>query len=349
MKELGFLHSSVRHSVRFNGQHFGTGFRHVPGGDDYRNRSVLSYHYYCLALSLIPIPGDQSIPIFDRVLCDDIEGPALFQSVEQELARVGGSSFLTEFGGCDGSPVCDEQLEWGLSAADQFLQSWAFWGNGYHSEQTMQRLSRVYARAIAGKPLSMQYIARERLFYLSYYIDPDIQQPTEIYIPAIQFPESSYLVTVNAVLQWTVDPENKNLILIQPSRQHVTSGAGAIIGVVEIRAKASITKWSELIWWKIAQATNDWLYLFSAFLLLVSQRYDDRKAYLKRSPFMVRYVLGFVSSPLNSSSWSRSIHRTSTWVMNTPRSVGHCHCHCCCLHHGMLPNMDSDRRLVWKL
>ena len=23
-----------------------SGFEHVPGGDDYRNRSVLSYHFY---------------------------------------------------------------------------------------------------------------------------------------------------------------------------------------------------------------------------------------------------------------------------------------------------------------
>jgi endoglycosylceramidase len=58
----------------------GTGFTHVPGGDQYRNLSVLSYHYYCTILQVDPVPDNGTIPTFDRVLCDDIEGPALFRS-----------------------------------------------------------------------------------------------------------------------------------------------------------------------------------------------------------------------------------------------------------------------------
>jgi endoglycosylceramidase len=58
----------------------GSGFTHVPGGDQYRDRSVFSYHYYCTILQLVPVPGNGTIPIFDRVLCDDVEGPALFES-----------------------------------------------------------------------------------------------------------------------------------------------------------------------------------------------------------------------------------------------------------------------------
>jgi endoglycosylceramidase len=59
----------------------GTGFTHVPGGDQYRDRSVLSYHYYCTILQLVPVPGNTTIPIFDRLLCDDVEGPALIRSL----------------------------------------------------------------------------------------------------------------------------------------------------------------------------------------------------------------------------------------------------------------------------
>ena len=40
------LNNSLMILVRLNGKYFGTGFTHVPGGDDYRDRSVLSYHYY---------------------------------------------------------------------------------------------------------------------------------------------------------------------------------------------------------------------------------------------------------------------------------------------------------------
>jgi endoglycosylceramidase len=219
-----------------NGKYFGTGFTHVPGGDDYRDRSVLSYHYYCIVLSITPpVPGNESIPEYDRVLCDDVEGPALFRSVQNDLAQLGGSAFLTEFGGCDGSPTCDEQLDWGLDAADQFLQSWAFWGRFLDNPSAVKRLSRIYARAIAGKPLAMQYIASQRNFYLSYYIDPTIKQPTEIYIPSLQFPQQSYNLTVNSVLKWKVDPTNNNIILVEPNEQLVKSKDQAVIGVVEIR------------------------------------------------------------------------------------------------------------------
>jgi len=221
--------------VRLNGKYFGTGFTHVPGGDDYRNRSVLSYHYYCIILSVIPVPGNSTIPTFDRVLCDDVEGPALFRSVQTDLNQLGGSAFLTEFGGCDESPTCDEQLDWGLDSADQFLQSWAYWGNFLGHTPTVKRMARIYARAIAGKPLAMQYIASQREFYLSYYIDPTITQPTEIFVPSIQFPQQSYNITVNAPLKWKLDSTNMNIILVEPNEQLVKSKDQAVIGVVQIR------------------------------------------------------------------------------------------------------------------
>jgi len=223
--------------VRLNGKYFGTGFTNVPGGNDYRNRSVLSYHYYCTVLALVPVPGNGTIPIFDRVVCDDVEGPALFRSVQNDLVQLGGSAFLTEFGGCEDSPICDEQLDWGLTAADQFLQSWAFWGNSYSDLSTIQRLSRVYARAIAGKPVSMQFLASQRLFSLSYSIDTNIKQPTEIIVPSIQYAESSYNITVNNALKWKVDSTNPNVILVEPSDQLINSKEQAVIGVIEIRPK----------------------------------------------------------------------------------------------------------------
>ena len=206
--------------VRLNGEYFGTGFTHVPGGDSYRNRSVLSYHYYCIILSLEPVPSNSTIPVADRVVCNDIEGPALFRSVQVDLDDLGGSSFLTEFGGCgDTSPTCEEQLEWGLNAADLFLQSWAFWGDFSDYAATAKRLARVYARAIAAMPysISMQYIPVDNTFYLSYLINLKIKQPTEIFVPPMRYPKSSYNVTVNDALTWKVDPTDPTIILVEPS------------------------------------------------------------------------------------------------------------------------------------
>ena len=227
-------------SVRLNGKYAGTGFTHVPGGEQYCDRSVLSYHYYCIILSLVPVPGNETIPIYDRLVCDDVEGPALFRSVQVDLTQLGGSAFLTEFGGCDESPTCDEQLDWGLDAADQYLQSWAYWGDVLGRAPTIKRLARIYARAIAGKPLAMQYASSQRTFYLSYYVDPDVKQPTEVVVPVQQFPAGSYNITVNAALKWRQDPTDANIILVEPS-QSVVKGelADPSIGIFQIRPKAS--------------------------------------------------------------------------------------------------------------
>ena len=150
---------------------------------------------------------------------------------------MGGSAFLTEFGGCDETPTCDEQLDWNLDTADQFLQSWAYWGDYLDHKPTIKRLSRIYARAIAGQPLAMQYIANQRLFYLSYYINTTIKQPTEIYVSPLLFPQQSYNITVNRGLKWKVDSVNINIILVEFDEQLAENIKQGVIGVVEIRPK----------------------------------------------------------------------------------------------------------------
>jgi endoglycosylceramidase len=52
----------------------------VPGGQAYRNRSVLSYHYYCASFG------------GNRFVCDDILGPEMFRAVAEDVAGFGGSS-----------------------------------------------------------------------------------------------------------------------------------------------------------------------------------------------------------------------------------------------------------------
>ncbi|CAF2160118.1 unnamed protein product [Rotaria magnacalcarata] len=232
------FYEPVTWGVRLNGKYFGSGFTHVPGGNDYRNRSVLSYHYYCTILSIEPVPGNTSIPVFDRVLCDDIEGPALFNSVQIDLEQLGGSAFLTEFGACDDDfPTCDDQINWSLQSADAFLQSWTYWGEFFNDPVKFKSLSRVYARAIAGRPLSMGYIASEKHFYLSYVIDKSIKEPTEIFIPSVQFPKGNYNVTVTEELKWRVDSKNPSVILVEPSDAIMNNQDKNIIGFVSIFPK----------------------------------------------------------------------------------------------------------------
>ncbi|CAF0809908.1 unnamed protein product [Adineta ricciae] len=217
--ETLIFYEPVTWGVRLNGKYFGSGFSHVPGGNNYRNRSVFSYHYYCSILQIQPVPGNETIPSFDRILCDDVEGPALFASTMIDVKQLGGSSFLTEFGGCDGSPTCDEQLEWALTYADKYFQSWAYWGIVYNDQDASKRITRPYARAIAGEPNTMQYEPNTKTFLLTYTIDTSIKQATEIFVPSLVYPKSSYNVSVNEYIRWKVDPTNSNVILVEPVEQ----------------------------------------------------------------------------------------------------------------------------------
>ena len=43
-----------------------SGFDHVPGGPEYANRSVFSYHYYCASF----VPGYNHEPYWTKNICD---------------------------------------------------------------------------------------------------------------------------------------------------------------------------------------------------------------------------------------------------------------------------------------
>lgn len=62
----------------FDGKVAGSGFTHVPGGDDYKNRSAYSYHYYCDSF----VPNWNEHPVDVRIVCDDIVGNLVFEAVD---------------------------------------------------------------------------------------------------------------------------------------------------------------------------------------------------------------------------------------------------------------------------
>ena len=57
-----------------------------------------SYHYYCWIL------GDNSkeypYPPWEKAVCNDVLGKRVFESVVDDRNRIGGGTFLTEFGDC---------------------------------------------------------------------------------------------------------------------------------------------------------------------------------------------------------------------------------------------------------
>lgn len=72
----------------------GSGFTEVPGGETYRDRSCLSYHYYCWFAS----GGDEPMPPLTKAVCDRAFGPLVFATVAEDIKQLGGAAMLTEFG-----------------------------------------------------------------------------------------------------------------------------------------------------------------------------------------------------------------------------------------------------------
>jgi len=57
---------------------------------------------------------------------------------------------------------------------------------------------------------------------------------TEIYVPFVKYPQSSYKIIVNQYLKWKVDPIDGNLIIVEASEDFLNSLLNNVIGSVEI-------------------------------------------------------------------------------------------------------------------
>jgi len=181
----------------------GSGFDQVPGGEDYRNRTALSYHYYCWIL------GDDEkefpYPPIEKAVCNDVIGKRVFQSVNDDQRRIGGGTFLTEFGNCipiNSTNECEQAEQFVLEQADANLQSWTYWASQFWNSSAsgailptpVMTFARPFARAIAGTPTEMSFVPASRRFKLSFDADvlpknDVIDAPTEVFLPRVQYPK----------------------------------------------------------------------------------------------------------------------------------------------------------------
>ena len=73
---------------------FGTGFTQVPGGLDYNNRSVLSWHYYCELFDSRVGNETTQMETLIQVFCDAFFGPNVFNTVKGNFFLEAKSIFL---------------------------------------------------------------------------------------------------------------------------------------------------------------------------------------------------------------------------------------------------------------
>jgi endoglycosylceramidase len=214
---------------------FSLGFATVPGGSAFANLSVLSYHWYCTSLSVIP-PTELTAP-GTRVSCNP-QGDLIFQSVKGDIQTTGGSSFLTEFGFDPTNAPGAQQNNFVMDKCDQYFQSWTVWGmsfldgSGNVLYEALSQFSRPYAYAIAGTPQLMFYDHNNtRCFTLKYTIDLTINCPSQIYLPQTVYPiPNGYNITLTCGLQSRVDSNYTNSIDIYTTNS-TTNGC---LGTVQI-------------------------------------------------------------------------------------------------------------------
>merc|ERR1740121_2198017 len=139
----------------------GAGFEHVPGGEQYRNRSAYSYHYYCHSF----VPSYKYHPMLQRLVCDKTLARLVWRSVTGNVKRLGGAAMMTEGMQCRGDGAyklrsgdgVQNECQVIMKQLDDHLFSWVDWNFDINNGISNEAWARTYARAVAGRPLSMSF------------------------------------------------------------------------------------------------------------------------------------------------------------------------------------------------
>ena len=204
-----------QHCIFFEGvtwDDFGVGFESVPGGDLYRNRSVLSYHFY--------IPP--SLELIEN-----------FEARKKDLERLQCGGMMTEFLTSAGTiaPMFETMI-----AADIYQQSWIGWDyKAYHpsrpspksekccslwnetglNEIYVQNTTRTYPQAVAGNTVKFSFDLTTKEFMLVYEVSQTCNSTeSKVYLNEELHYPSGYSVSVTpSSVTWS-SPE-KNLLVFK--------------------------------------------------------------------------------------------------------------------------------------
>ncbi|CAF3794333.1 unnamed protein product [Adineta steineri] len=234
-----------------------TGLQQGPGGVDYNNRQVFSYHVYCVDVT------KQGDPKSDLV-CDVDDALLISLRYEEAKKKKFGGMMLTEFGAISNSTEGIKEITRITNIADEYLQSWSYWQFKKYEDLTtaaspattesfytedgkleinkVRALSRSYAQAIAGQPISMSFDSISFNFQLTFDINTNIQQPTIIYINEnLNYPHGNN-IDVSPVNSLTWTSTNRNYYEFLPT----TSTKNSTMITIKITPKT--INWFHLLW-----------------------------------------------------------------------------------------------------
>ena len=204
----------------------GPGFAQVPGGPDYNNRSVMSWHYYCEVFDSASDSGTSS-SILVQFFCDILFGPDVFNTVKVRTEEIGGGSMLTEFGLCypnitDTDDKNTVECSRVMDLSDRYFQSWTYWDSswlwnsddGSAKPDALGVFSRPYPISTAGQPQNLTFNYRSRYFYYEFFLNTKIVEPTEIFVPSILYPNHKFDLELSSLLTWEFSPHNPDILFV---------------------------------------------------------------------------------------------------------------------------------------
>lgn len=221
------MYEPVTWGLMSNKSDWGTGFDHPPGNDSYG--TSLAWHYYCWIINVDPDPiRNESLPDYIRGICDEWQLPLYFETVRNDVIRLGGgASFITEFGTCNfNDPVTGklnlEQCSIVMDGADKYFVPWTYWDSDFYSDDFkivtdyIDIFARVYPIATNGYPISFLYNSTTRLFAYSFELNVSSREQaslnTEIFVPMYLYPKG-FEVTVTSNLKWSFDKDSSRVLV----------------------------------------------------------------------------------------------------------------------------------------
>lgn len=175
---------------------FSTGFTQGPGGPEYNDRQVFSYHIYCPDVDSSGQPIDPSI-------CE-LTDKSILTNKADAAEKLGIAAFMTEFGALsDTNKSCDE-IARVTGLAESRLHSWSYWQLKWYNDFTtadkpgsvesfynvdgslqtnkVKALARSYAYATCGVPQNTTFDAQTGTFTLVYVTGECQGQQTELFL-----------------------------------------------------------------------------------------------------------------------------------------------------------------------
>jgi endoglycosylceramidase len=207
------------------------GFESGPGGREYDDRQVLSFHVYC---AYNDPRGDPKSRAVCRWMDDEF-----FKWRDSNVKKIGGGRMLTEFGAVSDAPIAIQELNWVLDQSDKRSLSWMYWQFKYYSDITtasrpgtqesfydnngnlqkekVKALSRTYPQAICGVPTLQYFNTTNSAFKLVYQASDCNNMPTEIYASKDFHYENGFTVNISPANAATYKVVDEVFIYVQHS------------------------------------------------------------------------------------------------------------------------------------